>query len=128
MIEFVHGLLDFNVGSGGQVAVFREIFANQAVVVVVQPALPGSIRMREVDLGIKVMGHALADHGTTPSHRSGAGGGTRLAIAPALQAAHRDPHSIDRVELRANVGFGNIREVVLPFAYDGHYQVDPPVC
>ena len=71
--------------------------------------------MREVDLGIKVMAMLFTIPPARP--RCGAGGGTRLANAPARQAADGDPRSIDRVEMRAAVGLGNIREVVLLFPY-----------
>ena len=52
-------MLDFRVGNGRQVPVFREVLANETIGVLVQATFPGGIRMREVDLGLKVMRHAF---------------------------------------------------------------------
>ena len=53
MVEFIHGMLDFIVGDGRKVPVFREVLANEAIGILVHTAFPGGIRMREVDLGLK---------------------------------------------------------------------------
>ena len=52
-------MLDFRVGNGRQVPMFREVLANETIGVLVQATFPGGIRMREVDLGLKVMRHAF---------------------------------------------------------------------
>ena len=44
---------------GGQIPVFREVLPNECVGVLVQTTLPRGIRMREIDLGPKVMSHAV---------------------------------------------------------------------
>lgn len=59
VIEFIHGLIDFLLGHCGQVPVFREVLPDEAIGIFVQSALPGGIRMRKVDAGIKVTGHTF---------------------------------------------------------------------
>lgn len=56
---FVHDLLDFCIDDGRQVPVFREELPDKAAGVLVQPALPGGIRMGEIDPGITIASHAL---------------------------------------------------------------------
>lgn len=59
VIEFVHDILDFGVGDGAQITVFGEVLSNEPVGVLVRTTLPGGIRMREADAGLKVSGHAF---------------------------------------------------------------------
>ena len=59
VFEFVHGPFDFMFCHGGQIPVFREVLPNEFVGVLVQATLPGGIRMREIDTGLKVTDHAF---------------------------------------------------------------------
>ena len=59
VIEFVHGSFDFLWGDGCQIPVFREVLSDEPIGILVQSTLPGGIRMREVDPGIKVGRHAF---------------------------------------------------------------------
>ena len=42
-----------------QVPVFREVLSNESVGILIQTALPGGIRMREIDTRFKIAGHAF---------------------------------------------------------------------
>ena len=59
VIEFIHDLFDFLLGDGCQIPVFREVLSDETVGILVQSTLPGSIRMRKADPGIKVGRHAF---------------------------------------------------------------------
>ena len=59
MIEFIHGPCDFLLGDGCQIPLLREVLSDETISILVQSALPGGIRMREVDPGIKVGRHAF---------------------------------------------------------------------
>jgi len=59
MIEFVHDFLNFCIGHGRQVAVLRKILPDETVGILVQATFPGGTRMREIDTGIKISGHAF---------------------------------------------------------------------
>jgi hypothetical protein len=52
-------MLDFSVGDRSQVPVFRKVLTDETIGILVQSALRGGIRMREVDLWFKVTGHAF---------------------------------------------------------------------
>ena len=59
VIEFIYDLIDFMLSDGGQVPMYREVLPDQASGILVQPILPRCIRMRGIDTGIKVIGHAF---------------------------------------------------------------------
>ena len=59
VVTFIHGIFDFSVGDSSQVPVFREVLTDETIGILVQSALPGGIRMREVDLCFKVPGHTF---------------------------------------------------------------------
>jgi len=59
VIELIHGLLDFSWRHGCPVPVLRKVLSDEAIGILVQPTFPEGLRMREVDTGIKVAGHAF---------------------------------------------------------------------
>ena len=59
-------MLQFSFSHRRQIPVFREVPADEAVGVFIQPTFPGGIRMSEVGAGIKVAGHTrMIDKFTT---------------------------------------------------------------
>ncbi len=58
MIQLIHGLVNFCFGHSGEIPAFGKILSEKTVRIFIQSTFPGSIRMRAVNLGIKILGHA----------------------------------------------------------------------
>jgi len=59
VIDPVHGLFKCTVAHSFQIATFREMLADKTIGILAQPTFRGSIRMSEIDPGIKVSCRAL---------------------------------------------------------------------
>ena len=59
VIEFIHGLFNFAYCNGRQIPVFREVLPDESIGILIQSTFPGGTRMREVDVSLKVTGHAF---------------------------------------------------------------------
>ena len=59
MIQAVHHELELVIRDVSQIGIFREILADQAVDVFIEPALPSVIGIRKIDLGLEFSGDSF---------------------------------------------------------------------
>ena len=62
VVEFIYGMVDFDLGDSRQVPMFREVLADETNCALIKASPPGSLRVDEVDPRLEVTGPSLYAH------------------------------------------------------------------